>query len=125
MNVSWPECAGCKHNIDIDWRTGTCPEKGTNECVQQKKLMNGTHQNYRQSMSELPKRPKMLPNPAPYYWFDFSLIPDQIRVSFEDGTTAIYDLRCEQPHPVIVQNIKLIRKMKQGYVNKPRRRRKG
>ena len=43
-------------------------------------------------------RPKMLPNPAPYYWFDFSLIPDQIRVSFEDGTTAVYDLRCEQPH---------------------------
>ena len=66
-----------------------------------------------------------LPEVVPIYEPEFLEHPGSIRVSFEDGTTAVYDLRCEQPHPVIVQNIKLIRKMKQGYVNKPRRRRKG
>ena len=55
-------------------------------------------------------RPKVLPEPVPYYWFDFSVIPDSIRVSFEDGTTAVYSLQTENPHPVIMENIKIIRK---------------
>jgi hypothetical protein len=53
------------------------------------------------------------------------VLPEKIRVLFADGRTMIYDIHVEQPAPVIVQNIKLIRKMKQGYVNQPRRRRKG
>ena len=69
-------------------------------------------------------RPKMLPEAVPYYWFDFSVIPDQIRVSFSDGSTAIYDLRTDdQPHPVILENVKIIRKWR-GYVNQPARRRR-
>ena len=70
------------------------------------------------------KRPEILPKPVPYYWFDFSVIPDQIRVSFSDGSTAVYDLRTDQPAPVIIENIKIIRKWKQGYVNQPARRRR-
>ena len=68
-------------------------------------------------------RPKMLPKAVPIYEHDCSILPDQIRVSFEDGTTAVYDIRINQPAPVIMENIRLIRKWKQGYVNKPRRRR--
>lgn len=58
------------------------------------------------------------------YEHEFSRHQEKIRVSFKDGSTAVYDLRVEQPHPVIVENIKIIRKWKQGYVNQPKRRRR-
>lgn len=70
------------------------------------------------------KRPEPLPNIIGYYDNEASVHPDQIRVSFSDGTTAIYDLRINQPHPVILENIRIIRKWKQGYVNQPPRRRR-
>ena len=66
---------------------------------------------------------KPMPRVVPYYLHDDSEYPEQLRASFEDGSTAIYDLRVEQPAPVILENIKIIRRMKQGYVNKPLRRR--
>ena len=76
-------------------------------------------------------RLKMLPNPAAIYDFDFSEIPDHVRISFEGGKTAVYDLRTEQPHPLVVKNIKIMKETKKkitlGYVNEPevrRRRRK-
>ena len=70
------------------------------------------------------KRPEILPEVVTYYDTDFSEKPEQIRVSFSDGSTAVYDLRTEQPHPVIKRNCEIIRKWKQGYVNKPMRRRR-
>ena len=70
------------------------------------------------------QRPEILGKVVPIYEHDYSVLPEKIRVLFADGRTMIYDIHVEQPAPVIVQNIKLIRKMKQGYVNKPRRRRK-
>ena len=69
-------------------------------------------------------RPEMLGKMVPIYDHDYSILPDRIRVSFKDGKTAIYQIQINQPAPVIVQNIKLIRKWKQGYVNQPTRRRK-
>ena len=69
-------------------------------------------------------RPTILPKPMPMYEHDFSEIPERIRVSFSDGSTAVYELRVEQPAPVIIENIKIIRKWKQGYVNQPERRRR-
>lgn len=69
-------------------------------------------------------RPDLLPETVPYYDHEFSAHPDHLRVSFEDGSTAVYDLRADQPHPVIVENIKIIQKWKQGYVNQPERRRR-
>ena len=54
---------------------------------------------------------------------EYSRHPEKIRVSFSDGSTAFYDLRVDQPAPVILENIKIIRRMKQGYVNQPLRRR--
>lgn len=69
-------------------------------------------------------RPTILPQPMPVYEYDTSRIPEKIRVSFSDGTTAVYELRMNQPAPVIMENIRIIRKWKQGYVNKPARRKK-
>lgn len=68
------------------------------------------------------ERPEMLGEPLPYYQHEYSKYPDRLRVSFADGSTAIYDLRVNQPAPVIVENIRIIRKWKQGYVNQPYRR---
>ena len=73
---------------------------------------------------KLEKRPEMLPKPVPIYEHTDSEIPDRVRISFTNGTSAIYDLHSDQPHPVIVENIKIIRKWKQGYVNQPQRRRR-
>lgn len=72
---------------------------------------------------ELTKRPAMLPEPVPIYEHTFSEIPERVRISFTNGTSAIYDLHTDQPAPVILENIKIIRRMKQGYVNQPPRRR--
>ena len=72
---------------------------------------------------KLEKRPAMLPEPVPIYEHTYSEIPDRVRISFTNGTSAIYDLHTNQPAPVILENIRIIRRMKQGYVNKPLRRR--
>ena len=73
---------------------------------------------------EKEKRPRVLPEPLPIYEHKESRIPDRIRVSFNDGSTAVYELRRDQPSPVIMENIRIIRKWKNGYVNQPGRRRK-
>ena len=73
---------------------------------------------------ETPERPDPLPAVVPIYDRNMSQHPDRIRVSFEDGSTAVYALEVEQPHPLIVQNIEIIRKWKQGYNNQPMRRRR-
>ena len=69
-------------------------------------------------------RPAMMPEAVPYYEHDWSVHPDTVRISFSDGSTAVYDIRVDQPHPVILENIRIIRRMKQGYVNNPARRRR-
>ena len=69
------------------------------------------------------KRPQPMDKVVPHYEHEWSEKPDWIRVSFEDGSTAVYILKVEQPAPVIIENIKIIRKWKQGYVNQPERRR--
>ena len=69
-------------------------------------------------------RPEMLPVPMAVYERRESRYPDRIRVAFDDGCTMVYEIRTEQPAPVIVENIRIIRKWKQGYVNQPERRRK-
>ena len=70
-----------------------------------------------------PGRPEILKLAQPIYEHECSKYPDKIRVSFMDGHTAVYDMRVEQPAPVIIENIRIIRKWKQGYVNQPKRRR--
>lgn len=67
-----------------------------------------------------------MPGPAPYYDHAFSEIPEKIRVSFEDGQTAVYELRTEQPHPLVIKNIEIMRETKRKiqYINQPARRRR-
>lgn len=70
-------------------------------------------------------RPEMLEKPVPTYRTDDSIHPDQLRVSFNDGSTAIYDLRTELPHPAMMRNHEIMAKWSnKGYVNQPPRRRR-
>ena len=77
---------------------------------------------------EKEKRPRVLPEPLPIYEHKESRIPDRIRVSFGDGSTAVYDLHTEMPHPLVLKNIEIMeqteRNIKQGYVNRTERRRR-
>ena len=73
---------------------------------------------------ETPERPAPLPEGVPIYEHDFEEIPESIRVSFENGSTAVYDLRREQPHPLTVKCVETIRKWNNGYNNQPMRRRR-
>ena len=72
---------------------------------------------------EIEKRPGMFPGIVVYYDHEMSRYPDRVRFSFMDGTTAIYDIRAEQPAPVIMENIQIIRRMQVGYPPKRRRNR--
>lgn len=69
-------------------------------------------------------RPEMLQEAVPYYDYDISVYPDRVRMSFADGRTIVYEARTDQPAPVIMENIKIIRKWKQGYINQPHRKRR-
>jgi len=71
---------------------------------------------------EVKKRPEVLPEPLPIYETIYSEIPDRVRISFSNGTSAIYDLHTEQPAPVILENIRIIRRMV-GY--EPKHAKKG
>ena len=103
-------CNMCEHG-------GKMPKETCSNC--------GDGKNYKPlfETEEQDSRPKMLPHAVPHYERSNSRIPEQVRLSFSDGSTAVYDLRVEQPAPVILENIRIIRRMKQGYVNKPMRRR--
>ena len=69
-------------------------------------------------------RPTILPKLMANYDYDFSVYPDQIRVSFSDGHTEVYERRIEQPAPQMMESIRIIQKWKQGYVNQPAQRRR-
>ena len=63
-----------------------------------------------------------------FSYYKYDKYPESIRVSFADGRTEIYDIRREQPHPLVLKNINIMREtdrnIKQGYVNQPARRRR-
>lgn len=103
-------CLTCKHSAKKN------TEAPCNKCC-----FDPNHRYWEPEEQE--SRPKILPKVVPHYEWDNSRIPEQIRVSFEDGSTAVYDLHTEQPAPVIMENIRIIRRMRQGYVNQPMRRR--
>ena len=70
---------------------------------------------------EIKKRPEILPAPVPIYEHTYSEIPERVRISFSNGTSAIYDLHTEQPAPVVLENVKIIQRMV-GYEPKHARR---
>ena len=69
-------------------------------------------------------RPEIIGKAVPIYENEFEEIPYGVRVSFSDGHTAVYDLHTDQPAPVILENIRIIRRMKNGYQYKQRRARR-
>lgn len=73
-------------------------------------------------------RPEILDKPVPTYMTADSIHPDQVRLSFSDGSTAIYDLRTELQHPDMMRNHEIMAKWSnKGYKNQQmqaRRRRK-
>lgn len=68
------------------------------------------------------QRPEVLGKVVPIYEHDYSVLPEKIRVLFKDGRTMIYDIHIDQPAPVIIENIKIIRRMEGYEAPKPRRR---
>ena len=73
-------------------------------------------------------RPAILSMGVPQYEHECSRYPETIRVSFFDGHTEIYEIRTQQPHPLVLKNIEIMKETKkkitQGYVNQPARRRR-
>lgn len=57
-----------------------------------------------------PRRPKPLPDATMVYMDEDGRLPDIIRVSFEDGTSATYKRDWQQPHPLCMASIRTIRK---------------
>ena len=76
----------------------------------------------RQERRDRMNRPEVLEKPALTYRTEESVHPDQVRLSFSDGSTAIYDLRTELPNPLMARNHEIMKKWK-GYRNQPTRRR--
>ena len=66
-------------------------------------------------LKEEKETPEMLEKPAVIKKHKYSRHPEQIRVSFSDGSTAVYDLHIEQPAPIIIENLEIIRKWHTGY----------
>lgn len=47
------------------------------------------------------ERPAVLDRPGRYYETCLSRIPEKVRLSFSDGTTAVYRLEVELPEPMM------------------------
>ena len=67
-------------------------------------------------------RPEMLAEVLPYYESDFSVYPEKMRVSFKDGSTIVYHTTIIQPHALIEENIRIIRKWNEEDRRRRRRR---
>ncbi len=73
---------------------------------------------------ETPEKLTPLPSPVPIYEHDHDGHPDALRVSFEDGSTAVYEIRRDQPHPMTIKSIEIIRKWNTGIMPEEPKRRK-
>lgn len=73
---------------------------------------------------EKPERLVPLPEMVPIYEHEHDGHPDALRVSFEDGSTAVYEIRRDQPHPMTIKSIEIIRKWNTGILpEEPKKRR--
>lgn len=65
-------------------------------------------------------RPEIIGKPVAYYDSEDSRIPGEVRISFDDGTTEVYQHKPPMPAPLIMRNIEIIRKWN-GYTPPGRR----
>ena len=68
-------------------------------------------------MSRKYRFPKMLPEPLQIYGMG-GPYPDQLRVSFSDGSTQIYDLHVKQPTPHLKKDLDEFTELCVGYERK-------
>lgn len=126
-NEKWKSCLNCRF-CDNELSSMPCAacwkEKGFSywEPEGTRTKRTSQHQEKEKSGFFNDRRPKPMPNAAPYYDRESSRIPDRIRVSFTDGTTAVYTLHIEQPAPMVVESLILREEIEYEY--KPRRRRR-
>ena len=75
------------------------------------------------------ERPEMLAEVLPVYLSDYSIYPDEVRVSFGNGITLRFGRVEDQPKPELLaalQNIRNIQNMRVGYqYQAPKQRRRG
>lgn len=116
MEVNDKRCSNCKHFFKKQY------EEPCVYCLTEPEFIKWEPEEKMQIKEE--KRPELLPKPYPIYERPESEIPERVRISFANGTSAVYELHVDQPAPVIMENIKIIRRMKQGYINQPVRRRR-
>ena len=118
----WKSCLNCRF-CDNDIDTVPCPGC-LNKGGFQKWEPDGIHAKSDQDKKQH-KRPQPLPTPVYIFDREDSQIPDRIRVSFSDGTTAVYTLHVDQPKPLVMESIRIIRKWRsEGYQYVPPRRRR-
>ena len=105
-------CADCRYG------NNSMTDSPCDECFGDMK-----HARWEPEEPEKKARPKMIGKALPIYERKNSRIPERLRVSFEDGKTAVYDLHVDMPEP-FVESIRIIRKWNnKGYRNQPTGRR--
>ena len=112
----WP-CRECIELID-DFDNPRCwePNEAENEEKEEEKGKEEI---------KLEKRPALLALPVPIYERTDSEIPEKVRISFTNGTSAIYAMQVDQPKPLVMESIRIIRKWRsEGYQYVPPRRRR-
>ena len=109
-------CLNCRYG-DIPSKESPC-----RECIKERSDYS-KYWEPEENAGEPKNRPKPLPAPAYLYDRD-GRYPDRIRISFEDGQTAVYTLHTEEPHPLVMESIRIIRKWRNedGQAMQPRRR---
>lgn len=108
-------CKSCNHIYKDGWE----PDGHDAEPEEKKKEEKGKEE------IKLKKRPEMLAYPVPIYERTDSEIPEKVRISFTNGTSAIYVLHVDQPKPLVMESIRIIRKWRsEGYQYVPPRRRR-
>lgn len=65
-------------------------------------------------------RPEIIGKPALYYDGEDSRIPGEVRLSFSDGTTEVYQHKPSMPAPLIMRNIEIMQGWR-GYTPPERR----
>ena len=68
-------------------------------------------------------RAGLMEKPVMYYEREDSRIPERIRISFTDGTTAVYTLHTDMPGELMYENIRIIREWNRQDGRRRRRRR--
>lgn len=129
-------CETCKHYNLMEWEAPCRDCKNSKLCLwesaevaaeqeEKKRTEEDTEQagvtfkEFKKRMREAKESsPRPLPMPVCISGPEDGRLPELIRISFDDGTTAVYRLKEAENDQLIIKSIEIIRKW-----NRPRRRR--